>query len=232
LGIGPGKTFSPDRLRTILGIKSTYISSIKPETNTVPGSVNSTLLPLKEISNVSWPVGNILPTQFDITGKVSPVQMGANITLQYLSKGKWITVTKAKTNDKGEWKVSWNLKRANKWQVRIVASNSRGAIKTPTQTITAIGKASLRVPKSVEKKGEIAISGLVLPAHPDVVVVLERKLGNGNWKVLKNIKTDKNGRWKFVRTAGNSSVDVFYRVKVSDKRIGTIQTGTRKLVIK
>ena len=49
LGIGPGKTLSPDRLRTILGIKSTYISSIEPETNTVPGSINSTLLPLKEI---------------------------------------------------------------------------------------------------------------------------------------------------------------------------------------
>jgi SpoIID/LytB domain protein len=232
LGVGPGKTFSPDKLRSLLGIKSTYISSIKPETNTVPGAINSTLQPLSAISNIDWPEGNILPTQFDITGKVSPVQMGANITLQYLSKGKWITVTKAKTNDKGEWKVSWNLKRANKWQVRIVASNSRGAIKTPTQTITAIGKASLRVPKSVEKKGEIAISGLVLPAHPDVVVVLERKLGNGNWKVLKNIKTDKNGRWKFVRPAGSSSIDIFYRVKVSDKRIGTLQSSTRKLVIK
>jgi SpoIID/LytB domain protein len=232
LGVGPGKTFSPDKLRSLLGIKSTYISSIKPETNTVPGAINSSLQPLKTITNVYWPTGNILPEQFDISGKVAPVQMGANITLQYLSKGKWITVTKAKTNDKGEWEVSWNPKRANKWQVRIVASNSRGAIKTPTQTITAIGKASLRVPNTVEKKGEIAISGLVLPAHPDVVVVLERKLNNGAWKAIKNIKTDKNGRWKFVRPAPNKSMDVFYRVKVSDKRIGTIQTGTRKLVIK
>jgi SpoIID/LytB domain protein len=232
LEIGPGKTFSPDRLRGLLGIKSTYISSIKPGSNTVPGSINSTLQPLKTITNVDWPEGNVLPKQLDLTGKVSPVQMDAKIALQYLSKGKWITVTKAKTNDKGEWTVSWNLKRANKWQVRIVASNSRGAIKTPTQTITAIGKASLRVPESVEKQGEIAISGRVLPAHPDVIVILERKLGNGTWKELKNIKTDKNGRWKFVRPAPTSSMDVFYRVKVSDKRIGTIQTGIRKLVIK
>jgi SpoIID/LytB domain protein len=232
LGIGPGKTFSPDRLRTILGIKSTYISSIKPETSTVPGSVNSTLLPLKEISNVSWPVGNVLPQQFDLTGKVSPAQMGANVTLQYLSKGKWITVSKTQTNAAGEWKVSWNPKRANKFQVRVLARNNNGVIKTPTQKLNVVGKVSLRVPKSVEKKGSIAISGAVAPAHPDVVIVLERKLGNGQWKVIKNIKTDTNGRWKFVRPAGSSSIDIFYRVKVSDKRIGTLQSSTRKLVIK
>ena len=95
-----------------------------------------------------------------------------------------------------------------------------------------MGKVSLRVPTSVEKKGAISISGAVAPAHPDVVIVLERKLGNGQWKVIKNIKTDKNGRWKFVRPAGSSSIDVFYRVKVSDKRIGTLQSSTRKLVIK
>lgn len=232
LGIGPGKTLSPDRLRGLLGIKSTYISSIKPEANTMPGSINSTLLPLKEISNVSWPIGNILPTKFDLTGKVSPLQMGANITLQYLSKGKWITVAKSQTNAKGEWKVTWDPKRANKWQVRILARNSSGVVKTQTQTINAIGTAGIAAPKSAKLNSSFTVIGTVNPAYKDVTVVLQRKIGIGPWKTVARLKTDANGKWSSTRYTGAKKSTVWYRVKIDDSRVGKLTSVVQKTVIK
>jgi SpoIID/LytB domain protein len=232
LGIGPGKTISPDRLRGLLGVKSTYISGIKPDSNTVPGSSNATLLPLETITVVTWPEGNVLPKQFDVTGKVYPVQVGATLNLQRKSGGLWKTVATAKSNNKGVWRVQWAGPSPGKHYLRIAASNSKGTITTQSRSATWAGAVGVTAPKSAKLNSSFTVIGTVNPAYKDVTVVFQRKIGNGPWKTVARLKTDADGKWSSTRYTGAKNSTVWYRVKIDDSRVGKLTSVVQKTVIK
>jgi 5-hydroxyisourate hydrolase-like protein (transthyretin family) len=65
-----------------------------------------------------------------------------------------------------------------------------------------------------------------------MTVVLQRKVGNGSWKSIAQLKTDANGKWSSKRYAGSKKSTVSYRVKIDDSRVGKLTSKVQKTAIK
>ena len=230
--IGPGKAITPDGLRGVLGIKSTYVSEISPSSDTVDGSPDASPKPLTSVDQINWPTQAIAPTEYGFVGKVSPVQMGVTVKLQRFSNGNWVTLKTSKTTETGKWSLPWQADSAGTHKVRIAATNEKGSIKSDAQIITIAGKVFLKVAKTAKKNSTVTLKGSVFPKKSGVEVVIERKIGNGKWRKIKAVKTDKDGNWSTTRSTGSKNLKLSYRVKVSDKQLGKIQSMVKTLSIR
>ena len=232
LNIGPGQPITPDALRGVLGTKSTYISTITPGIETVPGSTTATAKKLKSVNKVNWPKKTIAPSDYSFSGKVSPAQLGATVKLQRKSGGKWKTISSATTNDKGAWSILWSGPPAGKHDLRITASNSKGTIKTSTKRVIMAGSVGIAVPKSAKRRSTVTLSGSINPGYANVAVIVERKFGNGSWKRIGTVTTDAAGNWSIPHMVGSKKLTVSYRVKTTDSRVGKLVSKTKKTKIK
>ena len=232
VSVGPGKDVTPDGLRGMLGVRSTYISKIEPVTTTIPGSEESEVRPLSSVTRVNWPTKVIAPITYEFKGRVSPIQFGAEVKLQHFVSGKWRTIAKTQTNGNGSWSVEWENPNAGKYQVRIAATNKKGTVKTSATKISVAGKLKLTVPASAKKGKKATISGAVSPATPGVKVTLERKIGNGKWKKITSVTTDANGKWSTVRTMPKTASKVYFRVNISHDKLGKLKSSVKSLVVK
>lgn len=222
LAIAPGQPITPDELRGVLGTKSTYISAIKPGIETVAGSTSAIAQNLVSVTNVNWPTNTVKPIDYKFTGKVSPAQVGATIKLQEYVGGKWKTVSSATTSIKGSWAMLWSGPLAGNHDLRITATNSKGTIKTSTNRVTMAGAISISAPATAKLKSTFSIAGSTAPRYAGVVIVVERKVGNGAWKRIAVVKTDSKGKWAISRAAGPKKLVVSYRVKTRDSRLGVL----------
>jgi 5-hydroxyisourate hydrolase-like protein (transthyretin family) len=222
LTIAPGQPVTPDRLRTLLGTKSTYISSITSGIATIAGSTNTTAKKLVSVSKINWPSKSVRPADYNFTGKVSPVQVGAKVKLQKRVGGKWKTVSTTTTNLSGSWAILWTGPAAGNHDLRITATNSKGTIKTSTKRINMVGAITTSSPKTVKRNTTFTVSGKVNPGHAGVKVAVERKIGNGPWKRIARTTTDSTGNWAITRSTGSSKMTVSYRAKTSDSRLGVL----------
>lgn len=232
LTIGPGQPITPDALRGVLGTKSTYISTITPGIETVPGSTTATAKKLKSVNKVNWPKKTIVPSDYSFSGIVSPAQLGATVKLQRKSGGKWKTISSATTNDKGGWSILWSGPPAGKHDLRITASNSKGTIKTSTKRVVMAGSMGIAAPKSAKRKSTVTVSGSINPGYANVAVIVERKFGNGSWKRIGTVTTDAAGNWSIPHMVGSKKLTVSYRVKTTDSRLGKLISKTKKTKIK
>ena len=230
--IGPGKAITPDGLRGVLGIKSTYISEITPSSETTDGSTDASPQPLTSVDQINWPTKVITPTEYGFAGKVTPTQMGVTVKLQRFTNGKWATLKTSTTTKSGAWTIPWKAESAGTHKVRIAASNEKGSVQSPSKEIKISGKVYLKVPKVAKKNSKVTLKGHVFPRVAGVEVVIERKIGNGQWRKLKVVKTDKNGNWSTTRATGNKGSKVAYRVKVTDKQLGKVQSKVKTLTIR
>jgi SpoIID/LytB domain protein len=232
LKIAPRQPVTPDELRGLLGTNSTYISTITPGIKTVPGSTSATAKKLRSVTKVNWPKKSIKPSDYNFKGKVSPAQVGATVKLQRKSGGKWKTVSTATTNSKGAWSIIWAGPTAGKHDLRITASNSKGTVKTTTKRVKMVGSIGIDAPKSAKRNASFKVSGSVTPRYEGVTVVLQRKVGNGSWKTVARVKTDSDGKWSSVRNVGSKKLNVSYRVKTSDTRLGKLTSKVKKTKVK
>lgn len=227
LTIAPGQKISPDELRGVLGTKSSYISKISPVVSTVPGSIDVTPRELTSVTKVNWPTNVIAPSDYKFTGKVSPAQVGATVKLQKIVDGNWKLVSAAKTNSKGSWSILWSGASAGDHDLRIIASNSKGTIKTSTKRITMAGSIVTSAPKLAKLNSKFKVSGKVSPSYAGAAVTLERKVGAGSWKKIASVKTDATGKWAVTRFTGANKLTVSYRAKTKDPRLGVLVSNTK-----
>ena len=232
LNIAPGQLITPDELRSVLGLKSTYVSGITPGIATVPGSAFASVKKLRSVTKVNWPKKAILPSEYVFTGKVSPVQLGTTVKLQRKSKSKWVTIATATTNATGAWVINWTGPPPGKYSLRVTAANSKGTVKTTTKNISIAGKLSFTAPKSTMRNNTVSLSGSVSPGLPDVVVTIESRIGSGKWRKTGTATTDAAGNWALAVKSSTKKATVSYRVKTSDVRLGKIVSSTKKLKVK
>jgi SpoIID/LytB domain protein len=232
LTIGPNQKITPDELRDVLDIKSTYISAIEPGIATMPGSTSATAKKLKSVTKVNWPSKTVKPADLSFSGKVSPAQVGATVKLQKKIGGKWKTVSTATTNGKGAWSILWTGPSAGKHDLRITATNSKGTIKTTTKRVTMAGTIGISAPKSAKRNASVTVSGSVSPGFADVSVIVERKIGNGSWKRIGTVTTDESGKWAITHNTTSKKSTVSYRAKSSDSRIGVLVSKTKNTKVK
>jgi len=227
LTIAPNQPITPDELRGVLGTKSTYISAITPGITTVAGSASATAKKLASITKINWPKAVIAPIENRFTGKVFPAQLAVTVKLQNRVGGKWKTLSTATTNIKGSWSITWTEPPVGNHELRIVATNSKGTIKSPTKKVTVAGSISISAPKVAKRKSTFMVSGSVSPGFAGVSVILERKIANGAWKKVAKVKTDATGKWVISRSAGTNKLAVSYRAKTSDARLGVLISKTK-----
>jgi SpoIID/LytB domain protein len=232
LTIAPGQPVTPDELRGVLGTKSTFISAIVPTPTTVPGSPAAVAKALVSVTKVNWPKETVAPSDYSFSGKVSPAQLGATVKLQRKSGSKWKTVSSATTNEKGSWSIVWAGPPAGKHDLRITAANSKGSIKTSTKKITMAGTVSIAAPKSAKRNASVTVSGTAKPGFANVVVTVERKLGNGPWKRVGKVNTDATGKWTIKHNVGSKKQTITYRAKTSDPRMGAVVSKSKKTQVK
>lgn len=232
LSIAPGQPITPDGLRHVLGLKSTYISSIVPELATVSGSLDASAWKLRKITKVNWPKKTILPSKYVFKGKVSPVQLGTTVKLQRKSKTKWVTVATATTSTTGAWVINWTGPLPGKYSLRVTAANSKGTVKTTIKNVSIAGKLALSAPKSIKRNKTVSLSGSVAPRLPGVVVTLESRIGLGRWHKTGTATTDASGAWTLETKSGSKKATISYRVKTSDARLGKVTSSTKKLKVK
>lgn len=232
LTIAPGQPVTPDELRGVLGTKSTFISAIVPTPTTVPGSPAAVAKALVSVTKVNWPKETVAPSDYSFSGKVSPAQLGATVKLQRKSGGKWKTVSSTTTNEKGSWSIVWAGPPAGKHDLRITAANSKGSIKTSTKKITMAGTVSIAAPKSAKRNASVTVSGTAKPGFANVVVTVERKLGNGPWKRVGKVNTDATGKWTIKHNVGSKKQTITYRAKTSDPRMGAVVSKSKKTQVK
>jgi hypothetical protein len=94
------------------------------------------------------------------------------------------------------------------------------------------GSISASVPKTAKRNSTITITGSVKPSYANVILIVERKIGNGSWKKIRAVKTGSNGKWSLVRKVGSSKLTVSYRVKTQDALIGTLVSKAKTVKIK
>ena len=232
LRIAPGQPITPDDLRTVLGLKSTYVSSIQPGLATVPGSAFASVKKLSAVTKVNWPKKTILPSEYVFKGKVSPVQLGTTVKLQRKSKSKWVTIATATTNATGAWVINWTGPPPGKHSLRVTAANTKNTVKTTTKNVSISGKLGLSAPKSVTRNKTVSLSGSVSPGLPGVVVTIESRVGSGKWRKSDTATTDAVGNWSLNTKSGTKKTTISYRVKTSDARLGKIVSSVKKLKVK
>ena len=232
LTIAPGQKITPDELRGVLGTKSTYISAITAGIANVPASPTVTAKELTSVTKVNWPTKVIEPTDFSFTGKVSPAQLGATIKLQRKISGKWKTVSKATTNDRGSWSIIWTEPSAGNHDLQITATNSKGTIATSTKRVVMAGSIVTSAPKTAKRNSAVTISGSVKPGYSGVVITIQRKIGNGPWKNIGTAKTTASGKWTMAHSAGSKKTLVYYRAISRDARLGVVTSKTKKTQVK
>jgi 5-hydroxyisourate hydrolase-like protein (transthyretin family) len=152
--------------------------------------------------------------------------------LQRKSGGKWKTVSSTTTNEKGSWSIVWAGPPAGKHDLRITAANSKGSIKTSTKKITMAGTVSIAAPKSAKRNASVTVSGTAKPGFANVVVTVERKLGNGPWKRVGKVNTDATGKWTIKHNVGSKKQTITYRAKTSDPRMGAVVSKSKKTQVK
>jgi hypothetical protein len=232
LTIAPGQPLTPDEFRAALGIRSTYVSKIEAGILTIPGSASATAKKLSGVTKVSWPSYAIMPVATNFSGKVSPAQLGATVSLQQKVGTNWVTITKATTNASGAWAIVWSNPQPGKNTIRIRASNAKGSVNTSTKSFTVAGKLGITSPKSVTRNTSATISGAVTPGYEGVKVSIERRIGSGAWKKAGTTITDAAGNWTFSNSVGSKRATISYRAKTSDSRLGNITSVTKRLSIK
>ena len=232
LNVGPGKDISPDALRGVLDVKSTYISSIAPVSTTTPGSVKAAVRSLESVDRINWPSKSIKPSDYNFTGIVSPIQFGATIKLQRKSGGKWKTISTSSTNEKGKWSILWDEPIAGQHDLRITATNSKGTVRTKVKRVNMAGSIGISAPKSAQRNSKVTVSGSVKPGIANVKVVVERKIGNGKWKRIGTVATDASGTWAVTHNLSSKRQTISYRAKTSDPRLGVLVSKAKKTKVK
>lgn len=242
--IAPGQTITPDRFRSVLGVKSTYISSIEPGLTSIPATTPAIVAvpvapapapaaaQLTAVTKVNWPSSVITPSNYVFEGKVSPAQVGAEVALQNQVGGKWNTVASATTKASGVWKISWVGPPPGKHSLRITAKNSKGSVKTSSKNISVAGKLALTAPKSAKRNANISLSGSVSPQLADVTVTIERRIGSGKWTKAGTVTTDVAGKWNLAIRSSTKKTTLSFRIKTSDPRLGTVVSTPKKVSVK
>jgi hypothetical protein len=118
--VGPSQTITPDRLRTLLGVKSTYISSIEPGLTSVPATtpaivaVPAAPLPAaKPVASVAGKLALSAPNSIkrnkniNLSGSVTPHLSGVVVTIERrIGSGSWKKLGTVTTNKAGQWQLT------------------------------------------------------------------------------------------------------------------------------
>ena len=214
---------SPSALRSIFGLKSTYIRYISASVGKVDGASGNSPDVLQILNVRKWPAVVGLPgTTFSLSGDIKPVQLGVTLALSDLVDGKWTAIATTKTDISGQWQLSYPAVPVGEHQLRILAKNSVSTIRAFSLPITLSSTISLASKFTSKRAGSAArLSGGITPATKSITVYLQRKYPKRGWVLIAKTTTNYLGQFSFLTKVGAKKWDVLYRVKSSNSSLGT-----------
>ena len=218
-----GPNISPEGMRSVFSLKSSYIRSISASSAKVSGAANNKPDVLTSVNISKWPALVQYPlTDLKVSGSIFPKQLGVKVQMSTQILGKWKLVGFTTTNLDGKWAMTWPKVNGGKYILRITAINSAGSVRVSSPIITLQGNTSLVGPKSVRPESRVYLSGDIRPVSAAVTVTIQRKLTNGSWKTLGKTFTDSTGHFVCNTKVSKRKGKVLYRVIANDDQLGTI----------
>ena len=225
---------SPSGLRSIFGLKSTYIRSISASTKKVPGAIGNVPDVLQILNVRKWPVATGLPlSDFALVGNIKPVQMGVAVTLSDLVAGKWTVVARTTSDLSGSWQLTYPLVPAGEHKLRVIAQNSVSTIRAYSLPISLVSTITLTSHAHYKKPGSIAkLTGALSPATKSIVVSLKRKYAKHDWVVIATTPTDYLGKFSFTPKVGTRKRDIQYCVEITNPSLGNVSSEPITITVK
>jgi len=213
---------SPSGLRSIFGLKSTYLKSISASSRTVPGSSDNVPDVLQILNIRKWPATVGLPrSDFVMSGNLKPVQMGVKITLSDYVAGKWVAVATDTSDISGQWQLNYSAVPAGEHKLKISAKNSVSIIRAFCAPIKLSSTFTLVSAAHFKKVGaNVKLSGELAPTTKAITVYLQRQYPKQPWALVAKTTTDELGQFKFITKVGTKKREISYRVKISNPALG------------
>jgi len=250
--VGPGGRITPDTLRWVLGVKSTYLRSIKSSSSLVkpPGSVATptatptksptptqtatpkpSVTPLRSLVNVVWPANRIAPGSYSVTGGLDPKLKNVNVTLSEEINNVWTPLASTKSGVDGSFVLAWDKALLGTHVLKVSARNRVNTVETASTTLNVVPFLTISGPVTATVKASVMLQGTLLPATQNVTVTIWRQIGSGNWKAIRTTKVNKTGRWGVLCGVGSANASVHFVAKISDKVIGSAKSPSVTLTI-
>jgi len=214
---------SPSGLRSIFGLKSTYIRYISPSARKISGVTENTPDVLQILNVDNWPATAGLPgSDFALTGAIKPVQMGVTLTLSDLINGQWTPVATTQSDISGKWQLNYPAVPVGEHSLKIIAENSVSTIRAFSLPIKLSSTITLLSRARYKKVGSsTTLSGELAPATKSIMVYLQQKIPKYGWVLIAKTPTDYLGRFSFLAKVGDKKTNISYRVKASNPTIGS-----------
>jgi SpoIID/LytB domain protein len=219
----------PDRLRSMLGVKSTYLASASASTATVDPT-GAVVKPLRKVSVSKWPSTLVNPSEYTFSGVLSPKQYGATVRLREKVGGSWVTVATTTTTITGRYRITWSAPAIGKHRLRITASNSKGSKSSAAKVVTVVGRVTFTAPSTAPHGTPVTLNGAVAPALPGVTLIIERRRW-GTWRRIAVTTTNVDGTWRYELSTGTVPTSLKLRVRTIDPGIGRVSSRIRTIAI-
>lgn len=249
--VGPSGRITPDTLRWVLGVKSTYLRSITANTALVPppsasptpkptptSTVTKTPTPtpsptqIRSITNVTWPASTIAPGTYSVSGGLDPRLKNLTVSLKKLVNNNWTTLDTATSGIDGSWILSWDNATLGNHTLAVSVTYSGKTVTTSSATFAVVPTLSIGGNTTAVKQSSIMLQGQLKPATGALTVTIVRKIGNGTWQQVRTARTKANGRWGVMTGVGASSATVSFKALVSDKTLGTVKSSVLRVTVK
>jgi len=213
---------SPSGLRSIFGLKSTYVKFISPSARKVAGASDNTPDVLQILKVRKWPAPTGLPrSDFSLSGELRPVQMAVTLTMSDFVDGAWTPVATTTSDISGHWQLNYLAAPAGEHRLRIVAKNSVSTIRAYSLPIKLSSTITLTSRAHYKKAGSATtLTGELAPAMKSINVYLYQKIPKSGWVLIAKTPTDDLGRFSFLAKVGSKKRDIYYRVRTSNASIG------------
>ncbi len=229
-----GPNISPSGLRSIFGLKSTYVRSVTASKRTVAGAENNAPDVLQILNVQSWPLATGLPRiDLTVSGAVKPVQVGVPVTLSDLQNGKWVEIANSTTDITGSWSLTYAVATPGIHKLRVMAQNSVSTIRAFSQEINLSALISLQARAQSKKAGSVTtLYGQLEPEMKDIYVYLYRKQPKYGWVLVAKTTTNSLGRFSFLTKVGSRKGLAAFKVKAQNPTIGPATSAPVTITIR
>ena len=251
--VGPNGRITPDTLRWVLGVKSTYLRTIKSSTSLVkpPNSGSSptptptktatptptatpkpSVTPLRSLTDVVWPAKRIAPGAYSITGALDPRLKNVPVTLSEQVNNVWTVLATIKSGVDGSFVLAWDKATLGTHVLKVSAKNRVNTVETSAITLSVVPVLTIDGPATAAPKASVMLQGTLTPATANVTVTIWRQIGSGNWKAIRTTKVNKSGRWGVLSGVGSTKASVHFVAKITDKVLGTAKSPSLTLTVR
>lgn len=221
---------SSDRLRSLLGVKSTYLTGFAPSAQALPGSTAVTVKPLRRVSVTGAPTTLVNPGDTTIMGAVSPAQYAATVSLQELVGGSWSTLATTTTSLRGTWSLAWPRPSIGGHKLRVVARNAIGSRRSAVLPVSVVGEVSMSLQRRAARNTVVRVQGSTVPAVAGAKIIIERRSTAG-WRRIASATTLPDGTWSADVAAPRLRGTYRLRARTRDERLGTVSSRLRRLAV-